>query len=66
MDHADNSQIADLLHRLTPPVEALANLSWLILHESEHVDKVRFYAQLAEQQISELRTIMLAATDPKP
>ena len=65
MDDSKNFQVADLLHRLTPPIEALANLSWLINHESEHVDKVRFYAELAEQQINELRTIMLAATDPK-
>ena len=66
MDDSKNSQVADLLLRLTPPIEALANLSWLILHESGHVDKVRFYAELAERQIAELRTIMLASTDPKP
>ena len=65
MEGSNNSRVADLLHRLTPPVEALANLSWLILHESEHVDKVRFYAELAEQQIAELRTIMLASSKPK-
>lgn len=28
--------------------------------------KVRFYDELAEQQIPELRTIMSAATDSKP
>lgn len=60
MEDLGKSELQEFLRQLSAPLEALANLNYLTLHEVEHREKVRFYAELAEQQISTIRSLVLS------
>lgn len=59
MEAKKQEAVVDVLRGLTPSIEAISNLNWLILHESAHQEKVRFYAEMAEEQLSAVRSVIL-------
>jgi hypothetical protein len=49
----------ELMHRLAPPLEGLADLTYLALEEAEHPEKVRFFLRMAEERVRVIRQIAL-------
>lgn len=63
----------EMLHEVRGPLEALGHLTYLANHEAEHPERVREYLQMAEEQMTNLRTIATetlgisrVSSSPKP
>jgi hypothetical protein len=59
INDAEASSACKLMHRLAPPLERLADLTFLALEEAEHPEKVRFFMRMAEDRMRVIRQIAL-------
>jgi len=59
LNNAEASSASRLLERLAFPLEGLANLTFLVLEEAEHPDKVSLYRRYAARRSVSVMTQIL-------
>ena len=71
-EHATAGRLAlEVMHEINNPLEALGHLTYLASEEADKPEKVKFYMQLAEEQMANLnrifkQTLAFAQRSQKP